>query len=39
MSIPTRLWIYACAATGLLLIGFGYGHHVASVEATTKAQE
>ena len=39
MSVPTKLWIYACAAIGLLLIGFGYGHHVASVEATVKAQE
>ena len=39
MSIPTKLWIYACAAIILLLIGFGYGHHVSSVEATAKAQE
>lgn len=39
MSIPTKLWIYACAAICLLAVGFGYGHHVASVEATTKAQE
>ena len=39
MSIPTKLWIYVCAAISLLLIGFGYGHHVASVEATAKAQE
>ena len=39
MSIPTKLWIYACAAIVLVMIGFGYGHHVASVEATTKAQE
>ena len=39
MSIPTKLWIYACVAIGLFLLGFGYGHHVASVEATAKAQE
>ena len=39
MSVPTKLWIYACAVIGIFLIGFGYGHHVASVEATTKAQE
>ena len=39
MSIPTKLWIYACAAIVLVMIGFGYGHHVASVEATAKAQE
>ena len=28
MSIPTKLWIYACAAISLLLIGFGYGYHI-----------
>ena len=39
MSIPTKLWIYACAAIVLVMIGFGYGHHVASVEATAKAQK
>lgn len=39
MSIPTKLWIYACAAIVLVMVGFGYGHHVASVEATTKAQK
>ena len=39
MSIPTKIWIYACVVIGLLLMGFGYGHHVASVEATAKAQE
>ena len=39
MSIPTKLWIAVCVAVGLLMIGFGYGHHVASVEATAKAQE
>ena len=39
MSVPTKLWIYACVAIGLFLLGFGYGHHVASVEATGKAQE
>ena len=39
MSVPTKLWIYACAAICLFLIGFGYGHHVASVEAKADAQE
>ena len=39
MSIPTKLWIYACAVICLFLAGFGYGHHVASVEAKADAQE
>ena len=39
MSIPTKLWIYACAAICLFLTGFGYGHHVAYVEAKADAQE
>ena len=39
MSVPTKLWIYACAAICLFLTGFGYGHHVASVEAKADAQE
>ena len=39
MSVPTKLWIYACAAICLFLTGFGYGHHVAYVEAKADAQE
>ena len=39
MSIPTKLWLYACAAIGIILMGFGYGHHVASVAAKADAQE
>ena len=39
MSIPTKLWLYACAAIGIFLMGFGYGHHVASVTAKADAQE
>lgn len=39
MSIPTKLWVYACAAIGIFLMGFGYGHHVASVVAKADAQE
>ena len=39
MSIPTKLWIYACAAICLFLAGFGYGHHVASVAAKADANE
>ena len=39
MSIPTKLWLYACAAIGIFLMGFGYGHHVASVAAKADAQE
>ena len=39
MSVPTKLWIYACVAIGLLLVGFGYGHHAAYVAAKADAQE
>ena len=39
MSAPTKLWIYACVAICLFLTGFGYGNHVASVEAKADAQE
>ena len=39
MSATTKLWIYACAAICLFLTGFGYGHHVAYVEAKADAQE
>ena len=39
MSVPTKLWIYACVAICLFLTGFGYGHHVAYVEAKADAQE
>ena len=39
MSIPTKLWIAICALVAAFGVGYGYGHHVASVEATAKAQE
>ena len=39
MSIPTKLWIYICALVAAFGIGYGYGHHVASVEAKVVAQE
>ena len=39
MSIPTKLWIYACALAAAFGVGYGYGHHVASVEAKDDAQE
>ena len=39
MSIPTKLWIYACALIVAAGAGFGYGYHVASVEAKAGAQE
>ena len=39
MSIPTKLWIYICALVAAFGIGYGYGHHVASVEAKADAQE
>ena len=39
MTIPTKLWIYICALVAAFGVGFGYGHHVASVESTAKAQE
>ena len=39
MSIPTKLWIYICALVAAFGIGYGYGHHVASVAAKADAQE
>lgn len=39
MSVPTKMWIYVCVAICLFLTGFGYGNHVASVEAKVVAQK
>ena len=39
MSIPTKLWISICALVAAFCVGYGYGHHVASVAAKTDAQE
>ena len=39
MSIPTKLWIAICALVAVFGVGYGYGHHVASVEAKADAQE
>ena len=39
MSIPTKLWICACALIVAAVAGFCYGYHVASVEAKADAQE
>ena len=39
MSIPTKLWIAICALVASFGVGYGYGHHVASVAAKTDAQE
>ena len=39
MSIPTKLWIYACALIVAAVAGFCYGYHVASVEAKVVAQK
>ena len=39
MSIPTKLWIYACALIVAAGAGFCYGHHVASVAAKADAQK
>ena len=39
MSIPTKLWVYACALIVAAGAGFCYGYHVASVEAKVVAQE
>ena len=38
MSIPTKLWIAICALVAAFGIGYGYGHHVASVAAKVDAQ-
>ena len=39
MSIPTKLWISICALVAVFGVGYGYGHHVASVAAKAVAQE
>ena len=39
MSIPTKLWIFICALVATFGVGYGYGHHVAYVEAKADAQE
>ena len=39
MSIPTKLWISICALVAAFVVGYGYGHHVASVAAKVDAQE
>ena len=39
MSIPTKLWITICALVAVFVVGYGYGHHVASVTAKADAQE
>ena len=39
MSIPTKLWIYACALIVAAGAGFCYGYHVASVESNVVARE
>ena len=39
MSIPTKLWIAICALVAVFGVGYGYGHHVASVAAKADAQE
>ena len=39
MSIPTKLWVLICALVAAFGVGYGYGHHVASVAAKADAQE
>ena len=39
MSIPTKLWIAISALVAAFGVGYGYGHHVAYVEAKVVAQE
>lgn len=39
MSIQTKLWIYICALVAVFGVGYGYGHHVASVASKADAQE
>ena len=39
MSIPSKLWIAICALVAAFGVGYGYGHHVASVAAKADAQE
>ena len=38
MSIPPKLWIAICALVAAFGVGYGYGHHVASVAAKVDAQ-
>ena len=39
MSIPTKLWVFICALVAAFGVGYGYGRHVAYVEAKADAQE
>ena len=39
MSIPTKLWVLICALVAAFGVGYGYGNHVAYVEAKADAQE
>ena len=39
MSVPTKLWVFICALVAAFGIGYGYGHHVASVAAKADANE
>ena len=39
MSIPTKLWVFICALVAAFGVGYGYGHHVASVAAKANAQK
>ena len=39
MSIPTKIWVFICALVAAFGVGYGYGHHVASVVAKADAQE
>ena len=39
MTIPTKLWISICALVAVFVVGYGYGHHVASVAAKADAQK
>ena len=39
MNIPTKLWVFICALVAAFGVGYGYGHHVAYVEAKADAQE
>ena len=39
MSIPTKLWIAICVLVAAFGVGYGYGHHVASIAAKADAQE
>ena len=39
MSMPTKIWAAICALVAAFGVGYGYGHHVASVAAKADAQE